>query len=671
MMAPFCANASMPDSCTGVFFTLPETNTFVTIPGDSLCWGQSPQSPKIITAPKVFTVLDAFTERYYLSLDVSYDPDKVYRQLDGWAYTYNYLTTSAENWKTLDLSDPHPSFSIPWASPTKRDFSGRIRIFPDGSNILNTVRKSLISMAKGKDAFPEFDLSPYLGSTLFGSDQVINIGWCSNETYQVQLLNARKTRNFGKCYAWFKEAISSTIYPYPIMSLGSVANGSGASSELEKDFWSYIVNKSESLQTTLESVLQSSDGKLSAGWLQQPIEKIRISSDDFAWMNALLMSMDTVSSFAGPFPQFMMRDEVVSAHIEATATIDFSNLHLHTPSEGSNFLAFDASITTLNHSDVPIQKSTWHNTFAEWTFHDPHVSAQAEYFFTNAVYVARSELEYALRQVDYGDGEDWENVMTEYVPSTEGIFIYAVKGGDAAVKRELIHQIQLSDLSAYGGTKTVDNASYSVYVSTTYPISDIVCSPFASSGAKWYASGYSGPSLIPSPNVSNLINKILLQGYATWTIDGFNTNIVQVMASGLQADGNSITAVNRAADNIIMEMLSGRKAMVNELADADVTDPKGIESRLSARLLSSSPKVAAIGFAASQFSVRSDGSGGLEFSGSEIDAEGNIKIGSIRGGAAWSDSKSLQAGTGRLDPKFSLLTVYNFYNLPSPKSANP
>ena len=71
-----CTTAAMPNTRTGVFFTLPGSNGFVTVSADRLCWGKSPLTLKRITPESMITVLDAFAERYYVMHDQAADPDR-------------------------------------------------------------------------------------------------------------------------------------------------------------------------------------------------------------------------------------------------------------------------------------------------------------------------------------------------------------------------------------------------------------------------------------------------------------------------------------------------------------------------------------------------------------------------------------------------------------------
>ena len=242
------AHAAIPDTLTGVFFTLPGTNGFVSVAPEVLCLGESPQTPKRITPESMIIPLDAFAERYYVTNEAATDPDYGYRLLQGWD-NLHVLSNNKAQWKSLDLS--HPYYENPWPLATNRDFSAAMRIFPYGSNALETVRSSLRSMSTyGRGvAFAPFTLGNFAGSTFFGSDQTVNIGWCTNAAFQAQLLNARLNQGYGKCFAWFAECIP-TNEPSYINSMASYADDDGS---LYATFWTQLVTRAESLKPALES----------------------------------------------------------------------------------------------------------------------------------------------------------------------------------------------------------------------------------------------------------------------------------------------------------------------------------------------------------------------------------------------------------------------------------
>lgn len=663
-MSP-CVGLGMSDTRTGVFFTLPGTGTngLVAVAADSLCWGKSPETPKRVTLPSMATVLDAFAERYYVMCEGASDPDMQYRYGYGAWEVFQLLDCDIAGWKNLNLYERY--ISNPWPLATNRVFASAARVFPSGMAKLATVRNSLRYMCTTGYAFTPFGMSQAVGSSLFGSDAVFNVGWCSNEVYDAALDEAR-ANGLGKTYSWLATP------PYYWSSLKSCLDwlyDAGSTS------WTNRV-ETETLKEVLEDFLPSGDGGLSDGWVTSTTNAMRITASDFSWMNALLMSMDTYSFMFGPCPVFKIRDASVSGETNATAVIKLEHLHFNVSPTGTPYFSFDATpVSYLVSGELPLTtNSPAIGMSAVWAMDEASAGGRIDYFVTNGVFVSKGDLADALDAAGYQLNAGWTDVDIDYSTLPDGIHVYVVNPDDTLVMGELVH-IPTSDIEALGGTKAVTNAKYRADVHIRAPVNNYACLPFAHQGQRWYSRELSGPSLAPTQYTQPLVRKIAVQGGAEWLVMGFGvaTNggyeVMQRMACGDVAESPSAAAADRKADSLVIsQIMPGRAEAASAIAGVrDITDAKAIETLLKARLTPSGSDVdqLAVGFSeAKTLEVRKI-NGQLETRGVETDGSGKIRIGQMVGGVSFVNESSLTTGECAVAPYFSLLITYDFYNLPS------
>ena len=649
----------------GVFFDPPgTTNGFVDIAAGKLCRGREPTSVRKIPAASMLTILDGYAERYYIPLALASD-------VDGWradAGVYPSLAGAIDRWKQIDFIDEY-ELGYLWPLATNRNFSALFNIFPRGRPMLAEVRDVFRdSVRNGSAALFRSQLGFSFGSSWFGSDRTLDVGWTNNTAFRDAVFSEMTTNGFGKTYCWFVEAITNVSAYLPRMaSCIEYDRDSESESALLTNMQAIAIAKDDTLQAALEAHLPSAEGGLTNGWLTATNNPSRMLASDFSWLNALIASMN-VSSLnypLGPYPRFLQKGYTSSTNGSATVSLRIKDLD-YVPGDYTNHtteshFTLDAKVLSVvpNGYDPPVETNKWTADSAAWSLDVATIGVKTSHSIERDVRVSAADLEDAILRVGYDPGPDWEIVQLERLTEPLGIHVYVALGNN----RDEVAFVPAEELEEFYADVTITNAEYSVNTETAAPFNDNPILLFARQGQAWYHEELSGPSLSPSMNTYRFASKISVQGCAKRTVDTDSTNIVERMARGASTDSRGADAL--ASDICMHHMIPGCSDIAAAITGIDdLRNVRAIESVLRSRITSEQELPFMIGFDGVDGLQVRRGSQGLEFGGTDIDDD-KVLVGHIHGTIDLEYNDGLPRCSVELQPRFSLLIRWRFYNLPT------
>lgn len=671
-------------SRVGLYFRLPGTNDTETIDADELCWGASPSKPKKITAASVLTIPDGYAERYYMYYSAEEDPcvgDRPYYMQDHYC-----LPTNIASWKGVTLVSAFGDSNL-WATAEARDFSSKRRLSPSLAEKINYVRTTF------RDGVPNHgklldDAAPSSSWSGFGLT-FDSKGWTTNEEYQTRLCDAVMNNECGWNYGLCQEAISNQTHVrlFPVNldeNLGDV--------QME---WlaTNLGSRVQSLRDMLQSRLPPGEGNLPSGWLSGTNRLLRVTAGDFAWMNAILASMDTLEpsrTYMWPFPQYAMAGyerNVVSADVAVSASA--GNFRFVSNSIGRSTFMFD--LTDINMQIRPatnaasvVTNDLGITSVPEWGFAGG--AAAGAYISiddaaTNGVVaITRNELLNALS--GFTLDANWTPLEWVVQRGNFGVRVYARPQG-SALGVVLIVEASLSDLAEAGKKLKYSDMEYTCNFSTRCPVGNLSCRPFVDPGRDWVALNASAPALWP-PKVAfdnGFVGSLAIQCCAQRTVyaedeDEGEDIVDEFMAIGRRSLPPQLSELHNGVHDILKGILPNCSARVLEasgltgISITSLSDMESIESAVRARLLSSiGQHEMPVNFFLQyedpfpgRLSVRVV-NGVMETTGEELLNNGRILIGRLYGGVGINGQTNLKVAHIDLWANFCPMATFNFWNL--------
>lgn len=670
-------------SRVGLYFRLPGANDTESIAADELCWGATPSKPKKITAASALTIPDGYAERYYMYHSAEEDPcvgDRPYFVQDHYC-----LPTNITSWKEVTLVSAFGSSNL-WATAEERDFSSKRRLSPSLTEKINYVRTIFREGVpnQGKLLDDRAPSSSWSGFGLTFDSQ----GWTTNEEYQTRLCGAVINNECGWNYGLCQEAVTNQSHARLFPRILSDTLDDAHMEWLASNLWS----RAQSLRDMLQNGIPDGEGDLPEGWLSETNHPRRVMAGDFAWMNAMLSSMDILEpaeEYMRPFPRYAMAGyerNVVSAEVSVSASA--GNFRFEPNPIGSSTFMFDLTDINMQIRPATNAASVVTNdlgiTFGpEWRFAGGATAGAyigIDDAATNGVVaITRNELINALS--GFTLDATWTPIEWVVQRGSFGVRVYARPQG-SSLATVLIAEASLSDLAEAGKQLKYSDMEYTCNFSTTCPVGNLSCRPFVDPGRDWVALNASAPALWP-PKVAfdnGFVGSLAIQCCAKRTVyvggEEEDDDIVdEYMALG-RSFSQQRSELHNGVHDILETILTNCSARVLEasgLTDTGITslsDMERIESAVRARLLSGiGQHEMLVNFFVQyadpytqRLSVRVV-NGVMEINGEELLGDGKILIGRLYGGTSINGQTNLKVAHIDLFADFCPMVTFNFWNL--------
>ena len=498
------ACAAVGDSVPGLLVTPPSWTTGVVVQVKYTPLGSSTNGPVRLDATAALgmcATLDAYAERFYVPATATYDPDTgTYWEGVGIPCTDGPMS----GWATNDYSRiryweyQHPI----WPRPGDRNFTNEWRrIFPKASRMLEDVRGNLRGLVRrgwselGVNNSRLLYHGPSMSSSLFGGADCISFGWTSRTNAEEELVRA--ANELDLCLDWSCTDDYEPRTNNVALSLPSIL------SEVEPmgtNRYERYMPGNPSPVGPVSNILSTASGPAysrAGGWLDRTNVTMRISADDFGWMNTLLAIMDK-SYYVGWLIDGMplVRFNCVERSLSADRSYSITNGTLHLSLVGSTPVAVARGVSAYQVSEGSTceTNSTFVTHELRWECYDG-AAASATATVGGYIPVALNKARLDDLFSDMGPGENavriWA-VMDEHSERGPCLIVYY---GDRSMP-DWIYGIDIGQsMSVSSGSISAD-----AFADVTVTEAD-AARPYAAAGDHWYATGMSRRHVRPvEPN---------------------------------------------------------------------------------------------------------------------------------------------------------------------------